>query len=171
MDWEWLILEADIPAVHQFESEQHWIDAVDAYSDGYNTSPRLGSYVSIDNRGYQPLIEEREDDVLEMLVQIHQRRPYRQIAADFGVSLGYLGKLKIRYADLIADLIEKQQGNRERIKREEAERALRRVGKVGRNEEIVALSAQGYTYRAIAKVVGCSLGTVCAVLKKSAESK
>jgi group I intron endonuclease len=170
-DWEWIIIEDNIPVIHQFHSEQHWIDAMDSYIHGYNSSPRAGSYVSIDNRGYQSIIDKREDEMLEMLVQIESGIPYRRIASDFGVSLGFLTKLKERHKDLLTDLIETEQRNRHRIKMEKSEFEKKKADKKKRDHRILEMIEEGCSYREVSDSLGCSLGTVFNVMKRNKDSK
>lgn len=165
-DWEWLILEEGIPIVHQFHSEQHWIDALDAYNNGYNSSPRAGSYISIDYRGYRKFIDEREDDVLEMLAQIEDGIPYRTIAPNFGVSLGFLTNLKTRYTDLLSETIEAEAERKKQISTKKYEFQGRKKLKVERDKKIREMLNSGFTYRDIVREVGCALGTVTNVAKR-----
>ena len=171
-NWEWLILEDNIPLIHQFHSEQHWIDALDAYHQGYNSSPRAGSYVSIDDRGYRSFIDDREDDLLEILAQIESGTPYRKIASDFGVSLGFLTELKRKHPDLLQDLIKMERRNKQRIEKEKAEAEKRKADRQKRDRKIVEMIDKRHTYREVSRAVGCSLGTVSNVIsrKKSGRS-
>lgn len=165
-DWEWVILEDNIPLIHQFHSEQHWIDALDAYHQGYNSSPRAGSYVSIDDRGYRSFIDEREDDLLEILAQIESGIPYRKIASDFGVSLGFLAELKKKHSDLLQDLIRTERLNKRRIEDEKAEANKRKADRKVRDQKIEEMIDKGHTYREVARVTGCALGTVSNVIAR-----
>ena len=166
-DWEWSVLEDKIPLVHQFESEQHWIDSLDSHKNGYNSAPRAGSYVSIDNRGYKTIIEKRQNDVIEMLEKIESGVPYRTIASEYEVSLGLLSKLKSGNIDLFSNLVEEQQQRQHRIEREKEERKNRRKLREARDSSILKMISQGNTYRSIAKYLGCSLGTVSNVINRS----
>lgn len=170
-DWQWAILEKDIPIIHQFESEQHWINSLDSYRNGYNSNPKAGSYVSIDHRGYQTFINERKDEILEMLVQMEQGIPYRQIASTFGVSVGFLSKLKQGNSDLLVSLIENEKVEKQRTESEKKILIQRKKKQQNRNVKIVNLISQGYTYREVASTLGCSLGTVGNIAAKSIITK
>ena len=168
-DWEWLILEDQIPIIHQFESEQYWIDSLNSFDDGYNSNPRAGSYVSIDDRGYEGIVEERESDILEMLEKIGEEVPYRSIAEEYGVSLGFLNKLKTRYIDLFPQLVAKKEDQVERAKSREINDKSRVAWQQMRNKLILEMVEEGITYREISKELGCSLGIITKVVKSSAD--
>ena len=165
-DWDWLVLESGIPVLHQFESEQFWIDRLDAFRSGLNSAPRAGSFVSIDSRGYSSLIQEREADVLAMLELLKKRVPYREVAARYGVSLGFLSKLKKSNAELFADEEHARAERRAERKRERARTLERKRDARARNHRIQTLREAGWTYRAIAEELDCALGTVANVLAK-----
>lgn len=166
-EWEWVVLESDIPLVHQFASEQHWIDALESFSDGYNSSPRAGSYVSIGFKAYDHTIEERADNILAMLLQIEGKVPYRQIAKQYRVSVGFLSNLKVRYSDLIEGLIKQEAANRERVSGEKGALAERKARKADRDKQIINLLKAGQTYREVGQAVRCALGTIHNVAKRS----
>jgi len=171
IDWQWVILEKDIPIIHQFESEQHWIDSLDSYRQGYNSNPKAGSYVSIDHRGYQTFINKRKDEILDMLVQMEQGIPYRQIASAFGVSVGFLSKLKRGNTDLLSSLIDNEKVDKQRAESEKKALIQRKKKRQNRNNKIVNLVGQGYTYREVASILGCSLGTIANIVAKSINTK
>ena len=165
-DWEWVILEQNVPIIHQFHSEQYWIDTLDAYNNGFNTSPRAGSYICLDKRGYKKIIDEREDDVLEMLTQIESGVTYRKIASNFGVSLGFLTKTKERNADLLSNVIEAENKKSQRVRKNKAEAEHRKKSAIERDRKIAEMLQSHRTYRDIAHEVGCALGTVHKVAKR-----
>lgn len=166
-EWEWVVLEEDIPLVHQFASEQHWIDALESFSDGYNSSPRAGSYISIGLKAYDHAIEERADNILVMLLQIEGKVPYRQIAKQHRVSVGFLSNLKVRYSDLIEGLINQEAADRERVARSKGALATRKARKADRDKQIVELLEEGRTYREVGQAVQCALGTIHNVAQRS----
>lgn len=159
-EWEWIILEDKIPIIQQFQSEQHWIDSLKAFENGYNTNPRAGSCVMIDNKGYDWFVKEREDEILEMLEMIHARVSYRDIADKHGVSLGFLTKIKEKYSDLLEDIIEQDEQKRKEIQELKDLKNSREKEKVERNKKIIDLLKKNVPYRKIAKTAGCSLGTI-----------
>lgn len=166
-DWEWEVIEDGIPVIHQFQSEQHWIDTLDAFKNGYNSSPRAGSYVSIDNRGYDYFVEKRKDEIVEMLVMINEGIPYRDIAKRFGVSLGFLTNLKRQHADLLDDLFKANARKMVEIKEKKTHGAERLRAKQIRESEIPRLIGEGKSYREVAALVRCSLGTVSSVMQRA----
>jgi group I intron endonuclease len=124
-DWEWTVLEEGIPITNQFASEQYWITALDAYENGYNSSPRAGSFVGIRRQGTDYVLE-READIQKMLRQIESKRPYREIAADFGVSVGFLAKLKQVNGELLVELDAARSAQRPGRLKHKTQRAARR---------------------------------------------
>ncbi len=165
-DWEWVILEDDIPIIHQFASEQYWIDALDSHRTGYNTNPKAGSYVSIDDRGYEKFRNERKGDIVEMLKQIGEGVPFREIANTFAVSVGFLSKLKKENSELLKKLVQTELSDKQRIETEKTARAARAAERRTRNAEILKLLGRGRTYREIAQTLGCSIGTVSVVARR-----
>jgi group I intron endonuclease len=165
-DWEWTVLEEKIPILQQFQSEQYWIDTLEAFENGYNSNPRAGSYVMIDNRGYDWFVKEREDEILEMLEMIHARVPYRDIADKYGVSLGFLTKLKEQYSDLLDDIIEQDEQRSKEIEKSKKMKKAREKEKVERDKKIIDLLKKNVPYRKIVKIVGCSLGTITNIKKQ-----
>jgi uncharacterized protein YerC len=164
-DWEWIVLEEGIPLIHQFASEQHWIDALEAYRAGLNSNPRAGTYVTIDSRGYDSFVKQREEEIRQMLVLISERKLYRDIARQYGVSIGFLAKLKAANRELLADLIAQEQRETLEASTRKQSAKERRGQRAGNREEIIRMLKLGRTYREISASVGCALGTVANVAK------
>lgn len=165
-DWEWVILEDNIPVIYQFHSEQHWIDRLDAFEGGYNTSPRAGSYVMIDNKGYDWFVKEKENDILAMLEMISSRVPYRDIAKEYGVSLGFLTKLKTKHEDLLQDVIEEDRRKKRKARELKTLKDSRWKEEVERDKKVLALLQKKVPYRKISEMVGCSLGTITNIKRR-----
>lgn len=164
-DWEWTVLEEGIPITNQFASEQHWITALDAYENGYNSSPRAGSFVGIRRQGTDYVLE-READIQKMLRQIESKRPYREIAADFGVSVGFLAKLKQVKGELLVELDAARSAQRLRNALAVEERGARKQARAQRELGARELLKQGWSYRKIAADLGCSIGTVANIAQR-----
>jgi uncharacterized protein YerC len=168
-DWEWTVLEEGIPITNQFASEQHWITALDAYENGYNSSPRAGSFVSIRREGIDYVLE-READVQRMLRQIESKRPYRNIAADFGVSVGFLAKLKQANGELLVELDAARSAQRVKNARALEERRARKQARAQRELRARELLSDGRSYREVAAELGCSVGTVANIAQRIRDS-
>jgi len=158
-DWEWVVLEEGIPITNQFASEQHWIDALDAFENGYNSSRRAGSYVGVHRQGSDHIVRQ-EQRVLEMLQQIARRRPYREIAEEFGVSIGFLAKVKRTHAHFLAELIAAEAVKKQAARAASSALLTRKAMRVERERRVRTLIGEGRAYREIAMEVGCSLGTI-----------
>ena len=159
-DWEWQVLESDIPATHQFIAEQHWIDALDAHANGYNQAPRAGSFVSLSGVSGRGLIAEREDEILEILQQLEDGNTYRDIAKQHSVSLATVCNLRYRYWDLLPLRNERDECGAARAAVANAAQTVRWMNTAERDMIIEDMLQSGYTYRAIAKEAKCSIGTV-----------
>lgn len=164
-DWEWVVIEEGIPLIHQFASEQYWIDAFDSCRVGLNSNPRAGTYVTIDSRGYDSFVKQREAEIRAMLVLISERKPYRDIAAEYGVSVGFLTKLKDANTAFLSDLIAQENLEKGRVAKEKQSLKGRHVLRERKRDEITKMLKRGRTYRDIAATVGCALGTVANVAK------
>ena len=156
-DWEWTIIEDDIPFQLQFISEQYWLDATKCYENGYNVAWKAGSYVSYE---YSFLIQkdERLNDILKC---IENRVPYRTIAKKYDVSVGYVGRCKERFLKDLCKLDKKE--TVKRTKKVNEYKKEQKIRKELRNEKVKIVKEMlndGETYRTIAKKVKCSLGFI-----------
>jgi DNA invertase Pin-like site-specific DNA recombinase len=104
-----------------------------------------------------------------MLSQIERGIPYRTIASEFGVSLGFLTKLKEKYADLLSEVIKTDTEREKRVRREKCGLEERKEARRKRDRRIREMLRSGLTYRDIVKALGCSLGTVSNVARRSKE--
>lgn len=102
-----------------------------------------------------------------MLVMINEGIPYRDIAKRFGVSLGFLTNLKRQHADLLDDLFKANAKKMVEIKEKKTHGAERLRAKQIRESEIPRLIGEGKSYREVAALVRCSLGTVSSVMQRA----
>lgn len=164
-DWEWIILEEEIPVIHQFHAEQHWIDKLNSFKNGYNANPRAGSYVMIDSRGYDWFVKKKKNDILAMIEMIRVKVPYRKIANKYGVSLGFVGNLKKKHEELLEDIIKEDIQKRKKAQELKAQKSLRKEHRAILAQKVIALAQKNVPYRKIAKITGCSLGTITNIKK------
>jgi group I intron endonuclease len=154
--FEFVIIEENIPILHQFIAEQYWLDTLKTYEEGkgYNVQPRAGSYVPFTEHNRQA---EAIEHINEMLDGIKKRVPYRVLVERYNVSKGFLTKLKIRY---LPELIILEKNKREQNGKKQLNRIFEIQERAQLEDKILNMLATGKKYRDISKELGVSLGTI-----------
>lgn len=164
-DWEWSVIEENIPLHCQFLSEQYWLDTYQSYRDGYgyNVGKKAGSYRYIYMDKIEDSYAHMQDELLNILDELKQGVPYRKLAKKYNVSMGYLTNLKRRFAPELLDIDKTKKEEREQRIKEFTKRVISKTLK--QNQTIDGL-VDGKTYREISKDVGVSLGYIGLVKKR-----
>jgi len=189
-DWQFTVLEADIPNDLRGLVETYWIQRFDSANPekGYNT---VKQYMRRWNSRRARKMEETMGAVVQML---KDGKTYRSIAEETGISVGTVSNIKneqlpdlqfdrglLCRADQFAviDLLKSgvkafqvasKMGVSEQvisgIKSRLSPELVRHRIESDKLEDVVRLVKSGATYRRVAAATGVSIGTVCSVMKR-----